>query len=361
MQKQGVSTFKVAATYIGTIVGAGFATGQEVLQFFSRFGALGLAGLILTTIMFVVFGYIIIDLGKKLNARSHLEIIRYSGGKVIGTIIDIIITFFLFGALTAMIAGTGALFTQQFHLPSWIGNIIMAVLTAVTVLTGINGVINSISFVVPFLLLAVAGTSIYSIIIAPPDLTAAVVNAGDNGLISNWLLAAFLYVSYNTVISIAVLGPLGVEARHRKAIRNGAILGGIGLGVGSIMIYLALSGHIESIQKLEVPMLFIAGGISSIIQIIYAVILIAEVYTTAVGSLYGFTSRITDISKNPRKGRIIVIAATLIALVASQFGFSNLVKYLYPVVGYGGIVLLICLIYVKIRDRGKKTDKPENA
>lgn len=136
MKKKGVSTFKVAATYIGTIVGAGFATGQEVFQFFTRFGIMGLVGLILATIMFIVFGYIIIDLGKKLNARSHLEIIKYSGGKVLGTIIDIIITFFLFGGLTAMIAGTGALFTQQFNLPSLLGNIIMAVLTAVTVLTG---------------------------------------------------------------------------------------------------------------------------------------------------------------------------------------------------------------------------------
>lgn len=39
--KNNVSTFKVAATYIGTVVGAGFATGQEVLQFFNRFGAMG--------------------------------------------------------------------------------------------------------------------------------------------------------------------------------------------------------------------------------------------------------------------------------------------------------------------------------
>jgi len=361
VQKQGVSTFKVAATYIGTIVGAGFATGQEVLQFFSKFGIMGLAGLILTTILFIIFGYIIIDLGKKLNANSHLEIIRHAGGKIIGTIIDVIITFFLFGALTAMIAGTGALFTQQFHLPGWIGNIIMVVLTAITVLTGINGVINSISYIVPFLLVAVAGTSIYSIVNAPPDMTAVAVNVGDNGLITNWLLAALLYVSYNTVISIAVLGPLGVEARHRKAIRNGAILGGLGLGVGSIMIYLALSGQLENIEKLEVPMLYIAGGISSVVQIIYAVVLIAEVYTTAVGSLYGFASRITDISKNPRKGRIIVIAASLIALVASQFGFSNLVKYLYPAVGYGGIVLLICLVYVKIKQRTVRTKAGDNA
>lgn len=94
MKKDGVSTLKVAGAYIGTIVGAGFATGQEVLQFFTRFGAKGLIGLILTTIMFIIFGYIIMILGRELNAHSHLEIIRYSGGKILGRIIDYIITFF---------------------------------------------------------------------------------------------------------------------------------------------------------------------------------------------------------------------------------------------------------------------------
>jgi uncharacterized membrane protein YkvI len=113
------------------------------------------------------------------------------------------------------------------------------------------------------------------------------------------------------------------------------------------MIYLALSGYVEEIAGLEVPMIFIAGGINSIVQIVYAIVLTAEVYTTAVGSLYGFASRITNLKKLPIKMRTIVIASTIAALIASQFGFSNLVKYLYPLVGYGGIVLLISLLYSK--------------
>ncbi len=354
MRKEGTSTLKVAATYIGTIVGAGFATGQEVLQFFTKFGAMGLAGLILTTVMFIVFGYIIMDLGKQLNARSHLEIIKYSGGRLLGTIIDIIITFFLFGGLAAMIAGTGAIFVQQFNLPSISGNIIMCILTALTVLTGIKGVINSISFVVPFLLVSIIGVSIASIINTPPDISATGQVVGESGLITSWFLAAVLYVSYNTLISVAILGPLGSKTQNRKAIRNGAILGGLGLGLGSIMIYLALSGNISEIAGLEVPMIYIAGSISSVIQIIYAIVLIAEIYTTAVASLYGFAARITDIERPSEKGRILVIGSSIAALLASQFGFSNLVKYLYPLVGYGGIVLLVSLIYVRIRYRGSK-------
>ncbi|MEC9488087.1 MAG: hypothetical protein UMV23_01160 [Halanaerobium sp.] len=345
MKKNRVSTLKVAATYIGTIVGAGFATGQEVLQFFSRFGIWGFPGLLITTGMFMIFGYIIMSLGKELNARSHLEIIIYSGGRVVGKMIDYIITFFLFGALTAMIAGTGALFSQEFNLPGFLGNIIMAALTAGTVLTGIKGVINSISFVVPFLLVSVVGVSIFSIINTPPDINAVITGVGENELISNWLLAATLYVSYNTIISIAVLGPLGVQAYNERTIRDGALLGGLGLGIGSMMIYLALSGNIREIVQLEVPMIYIAGLLSSLVQTVYAIVLTAEVYTTAVGSLYGFVSRIVDTEKAPAKGKILIIGSTIAALLASQLGFSNLVKYLYPLVGYGGIVLLISLIY----------------
>lgn len=351
MKKEGISTFKVASTYIGTIVGAGFASGQEVLQFFTRFGIKGLFGLIMTTIMFIIFGYIIMMLGLKLNSHSHLEIIKHSAGKYLGTVIDIIITFFLFGALTAMIAGTGALFEQQFNISSLIGNIIMVTLTTITVLTGINGVINSISFVVPFLLASVLGISIYSIIQIPPDFTKEAVVLGESGLITNWFLAAFLYTSYNTVISIAVLGPLGVKANNKKAIRNGATLGGLGLGIGAIMIYLALHGNLEEIKGLEVPMVFIAGGISSVLQIIYSIVLIAEVYTTAVGSLFGFAARFVNLEKSKNKGRFLIIVTGIVSLIASQLGFSNLVKYLYPLVGYGGLILLISLVISVIKSR----------
>ncbi len=351
MKKEGISGVKIAATYIGTIVGAGFATGQEILQFFARFGLPGIIGLIITTVLFIYFGFIIMDLGKDLDAESHLDIIKYTGNKFISIITDIIITFFLFGAFTAMIAGTGALFEQQFAWSSIIGSIIMAVITAMTVLTGFNGVINSISIVVPFLLTSVIGISVFSIIKMPPQISSASIDIQQTGLVNNWLLATILYISYNTVISIAVLGPLGVQAKNKKSIKKGAILGGFGLGLGSFLIYLALSGNLSYVAKLEVPMIYIAGSISPIIQIIYAFILIAEVYTTAVGSLFGFTARVDENRRLRGKNKIVVIVVTIGAFFASLFGFSNLVKYLYPLVGYAGLIMLLSLIYAKYKVR----------
>ncbi|HWI54630.1 MAG TPA: hypothetical protein VNT57_02985, partial [Desulfobacteria bacterium] len=163
-ERASLSTFKIAATYIGTVVGAGFASGQEVLQFFGLFGFNGLLGLLLATVLFALFGWAVLDLGMRLNARSHLEVIYYAGGRWLGRLIDYVITFFLFGALTAMVAGAGAIFAEQFQWPALLGSVLMVVLTVVTVMMGLNGVINSISFVVPALLGAVIGIGVWNVI-----------------------------------------------------------------------------------------------------------------------------------------------------------------------------------------------------
>lgn len=346
--KKNVSTFKVAATYIGTVIGAGFASGQEILQFFSIFGNKGLCGLLITTLFFILFGYLILEIGYLLNSKSHLELTKFLGGKTIGTIIDYITTFFLFGCLTTMLAGTGAIFVQQFNLSALTGSLLMTLLTVATVLTGINGVINSISYVVPFLLTSAVGVSIVSLFKTGPDISVvAVTTVTTASLIRNWLWASILYVSYNTLTSVAVLSPLGAKAINRKSIRNGAVLGGLGLGLGAICIHFALFRHYNSIANLEVPMAFIAGSISYTMQITYTIVLIAEIYTTAVANLYGFSARIIDI-ENP-SAKYVIIGSSLIAFFSSLFGFSNLVKHLYPLMGYAGVILLLCLLYTKLK------------
>ncbi|HHX73943.1 MAG TPA: hypothetical protein GX699_03470 [Firmicutes bacterium] len=350
MSKKGVSAFQVAATYIGTVVGAGFATGQEIFQFFSQFGFPGLAGLLFATVLFVGLGYLVLEAGRKLQARSHYEIIRHACGPLLGAALDYIITFFLFGALSVMIAGTGALFSQHLHLPGMLGNTVMAGFTAITVLSGIYGVINSISFVVPFLLAAVFLTGFFAMLQVPPALFATVPGGGAGGLIANWPVAAVLYVSYNILLALAVLGPLGANVREKKTLLSGALWGGLGLGAGAVMIYLALSGNMAELSGVELPMVYIAARISFLCQLLYTLVLAAEVYTTAVGALYGFAARMAG-NRSPAVQTATILCTTVAAFCASQAGFTNLVGFLYPVIGYSGIVFLLGLLYSYLRRR----------
>ncbi len=341
MRKDGndLSTFRIAATYIGTVVGAGFASGQEVLQFFGYYGFGGFAGLVLATIIFIIYGYIILKLGMEYQARSHLQVIRYAAGRWLGTIVDIVITLFLFGALTAMVAGSGAIFNEQFGIPELWGNIIMIVLSLLTTLLGIGGVISAISFVVPLLLTGVFTVAILTVIDKIPfGIEALDYVMPGQAPVPSWILSAFNYASYNLVIAVAVLAPLGREVKNKARLKFGSIFGGLGLGMGAMAILFSLLLNMPDAMDYEIPMIYVAGRFTGWIQLVYAGILIAEIYTTAVGNLYGFVVRLTD--PDGPKYRLYIIGSSLLALLASQFGFSNLVRYLYPAVGYAGFLLI---------------------
>lgn len=347
---KNLTNMKVAAVYMGTIVGAGFASGQEVLQFFTFFGVSGILAMVLATIMFIFFGLIILELGKRLDADSHREVIQYAGGRWLGKVIDAVITVFLFGALTAMAAGAGAIFTEQFRLSYILGSLVMVGATLLTVLLGVQGVISAISFVVPVLLVSVLGISIATLVNTPVDF-AAIGRWANPSLapVPYWPLSAINYVSYNLVLGVAILAPLGRLANNRSVLRKGALYGGLGLGIGALAINLTLLANVPAVTGYEVPMVYIASRLSPVIQVAYSIVLLAEVYTTAVGSLYGFVERITDQGKP--SFRWLVIGTGIVAFAASQFGFSTLVRVLYPAVGYAGLLMLGGLMYGYIRER----------
>lgn len=345
---KGLSVLTIAATYIGTVVGAGFATGQEVFQFFTLFGWWGIVGQIISTILFIFFGYIIMGIAQDLKAKSHLEVIKYAGGKWLGTAIDWIITGFLFGAVVIMAAGAGAIFAEQFELPSIIGSTLIILMTLITVLLGLRNIIKAISIVVPFLLTAVLGVSLYAIFtnsITPDKLAYA--QESVKAAAPNWLIAAILYVSYNMVLSVAVLAPLGVITNGKEKLFKGALLGGLGLGIGASTINLAMLANIYDTARFEVPMVFLATKFSPVVAIGYSIVLIMEVYTTAVGSLYGFVARLTV--RESKNGKLYAVLASIGAFFAAQFGFSNMVKTVFPLVGYAGLLLLggLAVFYFK--------------
>ncbi|MGI6126255.1 MAG: hypothetical protein ACOYEF_04750, partial [Planifilum sp.] len=111
------NSIRIAGAYVGLIVGAGFASGQEILQFFTSFGWAGTFGVALATALFAWLGMQITRWGCRLQAASHKEVICFLCGRYLGRVVDWIVTFFLFGVTAVMIAGAGSIFAQQFGFP----------------------------------------------------------------------------------------------------------------------------------------------------------------------------------------------------------------------------------------------------
>ena len=268
-----------------------------------------------------------------------LEVVKESGGPWIGQGIDYVITFFLFGAFTAMAAGSGAVFQEQYGIPHPVGSLVMVAASVITVLLGIQGVLTAIGAVAPVLVGSVLVISILVLTRTPvnwfwsnPQIAA----------VPFWPLSAVAYASYNLVLAVAVLAPAGALA-DETSLRKGALYGGLGLGLGALAIHLAILTQVPRAAGFEIPMLHLIRNLLGSLAPIYSIVLLAEVYTTAAGSLYGFAARLTD-PNGPRFTQFVVVSG-LAGFIGSLIGFSNLVAKLYSAVGYAGFILLIALAW----------------
>lgn len=108
LSKVNKASIGIALAYLSFIVGAGFTTGQELLQFFVNHGNYAYLGAILTGII-VTFGTRqIAKMGYRLDADSYDISLNNLFGNVLGRIIDYLIIFFLFGLTVVMVAGGGS-------------------------------------------------------------------------------------------------------------------------------------------------------------------------------------------------------------------------------------------------------------
>ena len=91
MEKQIVSKSKVisfAGAFIAFLIGSGFATGQEVLQYFTSYGYFGMAGVLVVYLLFLYVGINFITVGQEQNFPKGSDIFRYYCGKSLGTFFD---------------------------------------------------------------------------------------------------------------------------------------------------------------------------------------------------------------------------------------------------------------------------------
>lgn len=108
MERQSPAIFRVlayAGVYVGAVIGAGYASYQEILQFFAGYGFIGIAGAIITTILLAWYGAVFMELGYRLKTNSHKVVCRYLCGNLLGGLADYVLLFFMFGMITIMISG----------------------------------------------------------------------------------------------------------------------------------------------------------------------------------------------------------------------------------------------------------------
>ena len=76
---------------------------------------------------------------------------------------------------------------------------------------------------------------------------------------------------------------------------------------------------------------------------IYAFIVLASIFTTAISVGIGF---LQNISKNSNSYPQFVLFMCITSLLMSNIGFSKLLNFIYPVFGYIGILQIVIIFFI---------------
>ena len=342
-----------AGAFIAFLVGSGFATGQEIMQYFVAYGWMGIAGAAAVFIMFLYVGVSFITVGYENKFPKGNDIYTYYCGKYIGRFYDYFSILFIYMSFMVMIGGAGATIHQHYGLPVAVGGIGVALLVGGTVLFGLNKIVSVIGKIGPVICVMAILLGLSAIIINPSGLGKVNDVLPNFNLIkasSNWIYAALSYVGFCMLWLAAFLSQLGKTAKSRKEASIGAIMGALGFSLAVITVALGLMANLEQVAGTLVPSLILAGNIHPYVAIVFSITIAGGIYTASVPLLWTVTSRLAV--EKSMKYKIVTIALTFIgAFVGMNVPFDKLVNIIYVFSGYVGTLLLVLMIIKSIRVR----------
>lgn len=73
----------ISMAFVGVLVGAGFASGQEAMQYFVSFGEMGLWGVLVAAVLTTITGIAVLQLGSYFQANEHTAFITASPDRLL--------------------------------------------------------------------------------------------------------------------------------------------------------------------------------------------------------------------------------------------------------------------------------------
>lgn len=352
----------LAVVFSGCLLGAGYVSGQELWQFFGSYGKNGYWGLLAAIGLLFCISLLTLRLAQLSGVVQIDKILIPWNVPALRMLVGVQEVIQYFGVVAVMTAGVGALLETMCGLPAAIGCIIFSVLVLALALMGLSGVVSAFSISVPILVVTTVAFGIASLakgdFFTQPWESAS----GTNPLLGNWLLGALTFTSYNAFGTVGILAPFGGYVKKKKTLYAGLGLGAMALLLVALSVMVCLRVWPAAASE-ELPMLAVAADFGAGYAWVYALLLIAAMFGTALSCLVGIVDYLER--KYPilhRRRKPFIIGVTMLACIASLLGFGGLISVLYPLFGYCSAAFLVTAIlhYLKLRFGKKKGQMQES-
>ena len=344
--------------FIGVVVGAGFASGQEALQYFVAFGNMGLWGVLLASALMIITGVAILQLGSYFQANEHTAVYDKISGPIVSRVLDWGTLATLFSIGFVMFAGGGSTISQQFEgVPIWVGGAVMLVLVLLVGLLDVNKVSNVIGAITPFIIVFVVLATGYIIIVTDVDWSSANEFAVNNveSPINNWWTAALNYTGLNVMCAVSMSIVIGGNILDNRAVGVGGLIGGFFYLLLLALLVLSLYMVAPDVHEEDLPVLMLIHNVNPALGYFMTFIIYGMVFNTAIGMFYAMGKRLTR--NKPKLFYPVYAGACVVGFILSFIGFKQLVSSVYPVLGWIGLLMIAVMVISWITQRDKITSE----
>lgn len=334
MEKEKKTGFvKTFCTLVGTVVGAGFVSGAELVRFFPENGFAAYA--YLAAILFF-FGFaLLFACGRRFGGFEGL--MQAAFGRLAPAVRALVLACSLI-ICAGMLAGLDSVMYEGFSVPKYLPVLSVTVLVAVYFLCdkgiGAIGAVNAC--LVPAILLFVAW-------LACGDLNFGGAYSTEESFRN--MTDVFLYAGMNVFLAAPIACDLGARAKKTGISACAAASAVVGISIAVILATIFAADGILA----EVPLLRAIGG--GVAGKMYSAVSAFGIVTTLFSAYYPLHER-ARISSHPRTGRI---GACVAAFGLSRMGLRAIVSNIYPLLGGAGLIFLAACLFAVFKAAYRQT------
>ncbi|PIH04114.1 YkvI family membrane protein [Clostridium combesii] len=363
-----LTAFQVAAVWFGAHVGGGFATGNQTMNFFVKYGW---HSIWLPAVIIIIIG---------LTYRESLVLAKNYGTydykswskKMYEPYDKFFSVIFEIGYLMIVLLGTGgsiagsASLMETYGVNYLVGVLITGGIFYILTIYGSELIRKASTIITVLILIFLTIIVIVGIVNNSGNLSHLVSTKYSPSSFGTVLYSGLRYAGYQAFVVAIVLSAsdtLKSDKAINKSILLGIILNGVMITLSCIMLLAWMPGA----QKETIPILYICKRLNSgFLLFSYSVVLFLAFVSTGIGCVFGAVARFEHVFKKPenikkRRG-LISLVCMILSMAISLFGLTKIVVIGYGYVGIIGIFVVVipCIVSGRIKNNKFKKEQKEN-
>lgn len=385
-----IAAMATAGAFISYTVGSGFASGNEVLQFFGSWGMPGCVFAVLgAALITLVSCACLYKIGSKLTFDTTSAAYNYVGGNILGKFFQLFTFVSIFGTFMIMFSGAGSVLSQFWDMPVWVGSVIMGVISGIVVLGGLSAVEKVLGSVGIILLVYVLIFGAASLFYPESDVSQAALipQAVADGAVSQAnlfalpplsfisglaklnspLLEGMLYAALCMVNGVPFIMTLGKKTSTTKEAFGSALITTIAFYACVVFVMILIMFNFKTVINPETnrmhpfPVLAAVDLIWPSGSWTYVILIFAGIFTTTTGFLWVLSEWLFPSQVRTKKTNTFVVVMIVFGIcMGSVLPFSALINFIFPLSGLVGLVLTVCLVVRTVQITKKEKLTKEN-